>query len=44
MYLAEALSYQVPNSLDQTLLLISHRSQVVATPLEVMNEIVAALE
>ena len=33
-----------PYSLDQTLLSISRRSGIVATPLEVLNETVATLE
>ena len=34
----------LPYSLDQTLLSISRHSRIVAAPLEVLNEIVAALE
>ena len=36
--------YNVPYSLDQTPLSISRRSRIVATPPEVLNEIVATLE
>jgi len=34
----------IPYSLDQTPLSISRHSRIVATPLDVLNEIVAALE
>jgi len=35
---------QLPYLLDQMLLSISRRSRIVAAPLDVLNEIVAALE
>jgi hypothetical protein len=37
-------SLAIPYSLDQTPLSISRRSRIIATPPEVLNEIVAALE
>lgn len=44
MELMANIFISIPYSLDQTLLLISRHSRIVATPSDVLNEIVAALE